>query len=103
MISVDERKRGLVMPAYQLRRELDDLERQAYRQLKSRITYREIQVLDCVAKGNANKQIAYILGISAQTVKNHISSIFCKLNANDRAHAVALAMRSGLITYKELP
>ena len=99
MISVDERKKVLAMPIYQL--ELDDWNRQDYRRLKSRITFRDIQILDRIAGGNTNKQIAYTLGISEQTVKNHLSSIFCKLNANDRAHAVALAMRQGLITYEE--
>ena len=101
MISVDERQSALVMQAHQLKRELDELERQYYSQPKLRITYREIQILNCIAEGNSNKQIADILGISAQTIKNHVSSILCKLNANDRAHAVALAMRNGLITCEE--
>jgi two-component system response regulator DegU len=61
------------------------------------LTYRESQILNYIAQGNSNKQIAHILEISEQTIKNHVSSILRKLNANDRAHAVALAMRNGWI------
>ena len=64
------------------------------------LTYRETQILNYVAEGNSNKQIAGILEISEQTIKNHVSSILRKLNANDRAHAVALAMRNGWISGK---
>ncbi|MFO7712398.1 MAG: response regulator transcription factor [Dehalococcoidia bacterium] len=62
------------------------------------LTKRETQILTHVAEGNSNKDIAHILGISEQTIKNHVSAILRKLNANDRAHAVALALRSGWIT-----
>ena len=58
------------------------------------LTTREIQILSYIASGNTNKQVAYVLGISEQTIKNHISAILRKLNANDRAHAVALAIRN---------
>jgi len=58
------------------------------------LTHREIQILSCIAGGNTNKHVAYILGISEQTIKNHVSAILRKLNANDRAHAVALAIRN---------
>ncbi len=58
------------------------------------LTNREIQILSYIANGNTNKQVAYVLGISEQTIKNHISAILRKLNANDRAHAVALAIRN---------
>ncbi len=61
------------------------------------LTHRETQILNYVAEGNTNKQIADILGISEQTIKSHVSAILRKLNANDRAHAVALAIRSGWI------
>jgi two-component system response regulator DegU len=60
------------------------------------LTERELQILTLVADGNANKRIARILGVSEQTIKNHVSGILRKLNANDRAHAVMLAVRSGL-------
>ena len=65
------------------------------------LTFREIEVLSCIASGNTNKQIAQILQITDQTVKNHVTSILRKLNANDRAHAVAMAIRSGWITGEE--
>jgi len=61
------------------------------------ITARETQILNYIADGNSNKQIAIILKISQQTVKNHVSNILRKLNANDRAHAVFLAVRYGWI------
>ena len=62
------------------------------------LTQRETQILSHIAEGNSNKQIARLLEISEQTIKNHVSSILRKLNANDRAHAVALAMRNGWIS-----
>jgi DNA-binding NarL/FixJ family response regulator len=62
------------------------------------LTRRETQILNYVAEGNTNKQIADILGISEQTIKSHVSAILRKLNANDRAHAVALAIRNGWIS-----
>jgi len=59
---------------------------------------REIEVLGVVAQGNSNKEVATILGISDQTVKNHITSIMRKLAVNDRTHAVVYALRHGWIT-----
>jgi len=61
------------------------------------LTQRETQILNYIADGNTNKQIARILNISEQTIKNHVSAILRKLNANDRAHAVVLAIRRGWI------
>ena len=61
------------------------------------LTARETQILNYIANGNTNKQIAAILQISEQTIKNHVSAILRKLNANDRAHAVVLAIRHGWI------
>jgi DNA-binding NarL/FixJ family response regulator len=58
---------------------------------------REIQVLDYIAKGNSNKEIARAMTISDQTVKNHITSIMRKLAVNDRTQAVVYAMRQGWI------
>lgn len=65
------------------------------------LTNRETQILRYVADGNSNKRIAQILDISEQTIKNHVSSILRKLNANDRAHAVVLAIRRGWISVNE--
>jgi len=62
------------------------------------LTNRETQILTYIAEGNSNKGIAHILEISEQTIKNHVSAILRKLNANDRAHAVALALHSGWIS-----
>jgi DNA-binding NarL/FixJ family response regulator len=65
------------------------------------LTNRETEILRYVADGNSNKKIAQILDISEQTIKNHVSSILRKLNANDRAHAVVLAIRRGWISVNE--
>ena len=62
------------------------------------LTLRETQILNYVAVGNTNKQIASILQISEQTINNHVSAILRKLNANDRAHAVVLAIPHGWIS-----
>ncbi|MFH1639402.1 MAG: response regulator transcription factor [Chloroflexota bacterium] len=67
------------------------------------LTRRETEILNYIANGNSNKQIADILEISEQTIKNHISSILRKLNANDRAHAVVLAIRHGWISVEDMP
>lgn len=67
------------------------------------LTQRETQILNYIANGNTNKQIALILKISEQTIKNHVSAILRKLNANDRAHAVVLAIRGGWISAEEQP
>ena len=61
------------------------------------LTEREISVLRRVAVGNANKQIAATLGISEETVKAHMKSILAKLAANDRTHAVTIALNRGII------
>ncbi len=62
------------------------------------LTNRETQIMRYIADGNTNKEIGLALGISEQTIKSHVSAILRKLNANDRAHAVALAIRSSLIS-----
>ncbi len=67
------------------------------------LTKRETQILTYIAEGNSNKEIAHILEISEQTIKNHVSAILRKLNANDRAHAVTLALRSGWISPEAKP
>ncbi len=61
------------------------------------LSAREIDVLLLIGEGNANKQIADKLSIAETTVKNHISNILSKLSANDRAHAVTIALQRGII------
>ena len=56
---------------------------------------RELQILQLIAKGKANKQIGDILTLSENTVKNHVKSILNKLNAKDRTHAVTEALKRG--------
>lgn len=63
---------------------------------------RQTQILNQIAKGHPNKWIARCLGISEQTVKNHVTSIMDKLDANDRTHAVVLAMLNGWLKIKDV-
>jgi DNA-binding NarL/FixJ family response regulator len=58
---------------------------------------RELEVLQCVAAGNANKLVAAELGISEETVKAHMKNILAKLGARDRTHAVTIAIKRGII------
>jgi two-component system response regulator DegU len=64
----------------------------------SPLTPREIEILNYIAEGYLNKQIAAELGISEQTIKNHVTSILRKLNANARTEAVVVAIKQGLIS-----
>jgi DNA-binding NarL/FixJ family response regulator len=61
------------------------------------LTPREIEVLELVAAGNSNKIVADRLDITEDTVKSHIRSILSKLRANDRTHAVTIALRRGFL------
>jgi DNA-binding NarL/FixJ family response regulator len=61
------------------------------------LTSREIDVLRLIAAGNANKQIAGHLSIGEATVKSHVTNILSKLGANDRAHAVTIGLKRGII------
>lgn len=64
---------------------------------KDVLTPREIQVLQHLAAGLANKQVASELGVSEDTVKGHVSSVMEKLGASNRTHAVALGIERGII------
>lgn len=61
------------------------------------LTEREIEVLRAVAAGNANKIVGQLLNVSEETIKAHMKSILSKLGANDRTHAVTIALRRGII------
>lgn len=61
------------------------------------LTRRELEVLKLVAKGHFNKEIAIQLDISERTVKNHISSIFRKIDVSDRTQAAVFAIKNNLI------
>jgi DNA-binding NarL/FixJ family response regulator len=61
------------------------------------LTEREIEVVRLIAAGNGNKQIADQLSIGEATVKSHVTNILSKLGANDRAHAVTIALKRGII------
>ncbi len=61
------------------------------------LTDREIEVLRRVANGNSNKIIGSQLNVSEATIKGHLKSILSKLGANDRTHAVTIAIRRGFI------
>jgi DNA-binding NarL/FixJ family response regulator len=61
------------------------------------LTQREIDVLRLIAAGNSNKLIADQLSIGESTVKSHVTNILSKLGANDRAHAVTIGLKRGII------
>lgn len=61
------------------------------------LSSREIEVLRLIASGNSNKEIADQLSIGEATVKSHVTNILSKLSANDRAHAVTIGLRRGII------
>jgi DNA-binding NarL/FixJ family response regulator len=61
------------------------------------LTEREVEVLRRVSAGNANKEVAAQLSIAEETVKVHMKSILAKLGANDRTHAVMIALKRGII------
>jgi DNA-binding NarL/FixJ family response regulator len=58
---------------------------------------RQVDILRLMAAGNANKQIANQLNIGEATVKSHVTNILSKLGANDRTHAVTIALKRGII------
>jgi len=61
------------------------------------LSRREVEVLEKIADGNRNIDIASVLFISEETVKGHIKHIMEKLGANDRTEAVAIGLRRGII------
>src|SRR5258708_491765 len=74
-----------------------DLAAELFLHSRNDLTPREIDVLQLIADGNANKQIADHLSICEASVKSHVANILSKLDARDRAHAVAIGLKRGII------
>ena len=72
--------------------------RLAERMMRTNLTVRELEILKMLAKGPTNKEIAQALGISDNTVRNHVNSIIEKLEVSDRTEAATTAIQRGLIT-----
>jgi DNA-binding CsgD family transcriptional regulator len=70
--------------------------------ITEKVSMREMEVLNYAALGKSNKQIAEIIGLSESTIKNHFSSTLRKLHANDRTHAVTLALCNGWLNVKNI-
>lgn len=62
---------------------------------------REMEVLSCVVRGMSNKEVASLLGISHQTVKNHVTSILRKFGVEDRTQAVVYALKRGWVNLQD--
>ena len=72
-------------------------ERLAARENQSGLSTREIQILELIAKGQRNKEIAAELGIGQETVQTHIKRLFVKLHVSDRTAAVTVALGRGIV------
>jgi DNA-binding NarL/FixJ family response regulator len=66
--------------------------------MRSDLTARELQILELLAQGSTNKQIAGTLSISENTVRHHVNNIMEKLQVSDRTEAVATALRTGVLS-----
>lgn len=67
------------------------------------LSARELEILDCVAHGFSNREIADALFVTEQTVKNHMTSVFRKLEVEDRVQALLAAVRRGWVTFGPVP
>jgi DNA-binding NarL/FixJ family response regulator len=67
------------------------------------LSAREIEVLSEIGGGGTTRHVAAVMGISPKTVENHKQRIFCKLGVQNQAHAVAVALRRGLLTVPMSP
>lgn len=75
--------------------------RLAERMLRATLTTRELEILEMIAKGLTNKQIASVLTISDNTVRNHLNSIMEKLEVSDRTEAATTAIQQGIIRLRD--
>ena len=69
----------------------------ANRSTQSVLTPRETDIVELIAKGMRNKEIAVALGITEETVKMHVKNVLSKLQVNDRSAVVAVALRRGIL------
>ena len=76
---------------------LADESRRSHRSEPERLTRREREVLELIARGRSNKRIALELGISEKTVKTHVGHVLAKLGVTDRTQAALLAVQEGLV------
>ena len=76
--------------------------RLAERMVRTDLTARELEILKLLSKGPTNKQIGHALGISDNTVRNHVLRIMEKLEVADRTEAATTAIQRGLITHRQL-
>jgi DNA-binding NarL/FixJ family response regulator len=109
---VDARRRQAILVRYQVRshqiessanwhhhRETpaeETTSRQRWAELD--LTKRELEVLQLIADGQANREIALQLFLAPETVKSHVRNMLAKLHARSRSHAVAIALRHGVIS-----
>ena len=69
----------------------------AERAAQPTLTPREVEVIELVGEGRRNKEVAAVLGISEETVQVHLRNIFAKLEVSDRAAALAVATKRGIV------
>ena len=75
---------------------------QIYDAAPALLSLKELEVLDCVVHGLSNKEIASELYVTEQTVKNHMTSVFRKMEVEDRVQALLFAVRHGWVTFGQL-
>ncbi|MBQ8751282.1 MAG: response regulator transcription factor [Alphaproteobacteria bacterium] len=88
---------GTYIPPVMLNNNIDYSDYNSTKSLKKNLTNRQSQVLDLIAQGKSNKQIAYDMGVSEATVKLHINALLRSLKVNNRTQAVITAQKMGLI------
>jgi two-component system, NarL family, response regulator len=89
----------VIRAVYEGRRYISTMvgEKLAARMDKPMLSDRERQVIDQMAKGKNNREIGAELNITEHTVRFHVNNVLSKLGANDRAHAIVLALRQGIV------